>query len=55
MGLLGRAPGEFLFVCLFFCEQVLLSFFCLLISCYFSPWPLLALTSFDFEVLFSKS
>lgn len=33
--------------------QVFLSFFCLLISCYFSPWPLLALTSFDFEVLFS--
>lgn len=51
---IGNVPGEISFVCLFFCLQVFLSFFCLLISCYFSPWPLLALTSFDFEVFFSS-
>lgn len=39
--------------CLWVC--FLLSFFSLLISSYFSPWPLLAFTSFDFEVLFFSS
>lgn len=52
-GLTGHGPGEVLLV-FGFCQQGFPSFSCLSISSYFSPWLVLALTSLDFEVLFSS-